>query len=711
METRANYVLIGVFTLVGIVAGLALVLWLAKVDVDRQYAYYDVLFDDVSGLSVSSSVRYNGLPVGQVSDLNLDSDDPSKVRVQLEVQSDTPVKTDTVATLQSSGITGVSTVALSGGTTAADTLPEGAVITSKRSALESIFQGAPQLLEEAIGLLEEIRSVVNEQNRDAVGTVLSNLSSASGRLDQVLSDFEGLSGDLGTAAREVAGFTNRLDSLSDVAEQTLNSATRTLDTANTSLQGADVAVNTAIDTMRSAETAFDTANTLMQDDLTAFVQQGTAAAASVDSIVTALEPTTLATLQAAQNLAQVQIPQLLAELQTTAEALETQITSLGGDATALMSKYTEVGQAVLERAQQTERAIADFEEATVEATKLMASVRATSDSARSFIDEQGRPLATEATQTLSAARVMAETTVPALISQAETTLATINTEAQSLSASAGTLMVEATARLQEAKTTLENLDKTLQTADEAMVYVEDAAQSFDDLVTGDGAAMVANVNAATADASAAIKTINEVVQQSLPGLMSDVRTAAQTANRVVDSVGNDVTRITDNLDILTRDGSAALVAATATFATANTTLNSITNVMDDAEGTLASAESAFGTVNRILNEDIDVMVSDIRGAVSAFTATVENVSTEVDTISAEILSASQSASNLLGTIDSVVADNQRQVDEFLRFGLPQFNRFTEEARRLVVNLERFVDRLERDPARFLLGTNSSEYRR
>ena len=115
METRANYVLIGVFTLVGALGAFFFLLWLAKVEVNRQYAYYDVLFDNVAGLGTAGSVRYNGLPVGQVVELELDETDPSKVRVRVEIDADTPVKTDTVAQLQSQGVTGVSYVALSGG--------------------------------------------------------------------------------------------------------------------------------------------------------------------------------------------------------------------------------------------------------------------------------------------------------------------------------------------------------------------------------------------------------------------------------------------------------------------------------------------------------------------------------------------------------------------------------------------------------------------
>ncbi len=122
MEIRANFLLIGAFTLFGILGSLGFFLWLAKVEVDRQYAYYDILFEDVSGLGEAGSVRYNGLPVGQVVWLSLDRADPSKVRVRIEIDAGAPVKTDTVVTLELQGVTGVSYVSLAGGSPGAGRL-------------------------------------------------------------------------------------------------------------------------------------------------------------------------------------------------------------------------------------------------------------------------------------------------------------------------------------------------------------------------------------------------------------------------------------------------------------------------------------------------------------------------------------------------------------------------------------------------------------
>ena len=69
METKANFALIGAFTILGFLGLLAFLLWFAKLEMDRQFAYYDIYFNEVSGLGVSSEVTFAGLSVGKVVDM------------------------------------------------------------------------------------------------------------------------------------------------------------------------------------------------------------------------------------------------------------------------------------------------------------------------------------------------------------------------------------------------------------------------------------------------------------------------------------------------------------------------------------------------------------------------------------------------------------------------------------------------------------------
>jgi phospholipid/cholesterol/gamma-HCH transport system substrate-binding protein len=212
METRANYVLIGLFTILGFLAALGFVLWLAKVQLDRTYAQYDILFGTVAGLSQTGAVRYNGVDVGKVLGIALDRDDPALVRVRIEIFASTPIRTDTVATLASQGVTGVSFIALEGGSADAERLQavppaEVPVIPSEKSVVQDLMISGPDLVAEATALIAEVRTFITPQNREAVAGILANLEQATGRIDALATRAEAtLAGADGALAAAEASF-------------------------------------------------------------------------------------------------------------------------------------------------------------------------------------------------------------------------------------------------------------------------------------------------------------------------------------------------------------------------------------------------------------------------------------------------------------------------------------------------------------------------
>src|SRR6056297_1729171 len=171
METRANYVLIGAFALAGFLGLLGFLLWFAQYELDRQFAYYDVRFSSVSGLSRASEVRFSGLPVGQVVSVQLSPERDGTVTARLEVAGDTPVRTDSVATIESMGVTGVSYVGISPGDPASalleaeDGIPE---LEAGRSVLQSLSEDAPQIVEEALAVMQNISELLSDDNQQKV---------------------------------------------------------------------------------------------------------------------------------------------------------------------------------------------------------------------------------------------------------------------------------------------------------------------------------------------------------------------------------------------------------------------------------------------------------------------------------------------------------------------------------------------------------------
>ena len=116
METKANYVLIGAFTILTAVLLLLFGLWAAKYSSERSWTEYAVVFNEpVTGLTEGSSVQYNGISVGTVESLRLAPDDPRQVLARLKLQADTPVKVDTKAKMSITGLTGSPFIQLTGG--------------------------------------------------------------------------------------------------------------------------------------------------------------------------------------------------------------------------------------------------------------------------------------------------------------------------------------------------------------------------------------------------------------------------------------------------------------------------------------------------------------------------------------------------------------------------------------------------------------------
>ena len=191
MEPKVNYTLVGLFIALLSAATLAGVLWLSQTDYrgvyDRYYTYMD---ESVTGLSTDSSVKYHGVDVGRVKEIALDPSNPAQVRLALDLVRGTPIKEDTVAILETQGLTGITTVNLSGGSRASPPLRSQpgehyAVIKSQRSfyaqlgaSLSRLManEQLPLLLGNLNSLTQETRNLVDAQSRENVKRILADFA-------------------------------------------------------------------------------------------------------------------------------------------------------------------------------------------------------------------------------------------------------------------------------------------------------------------------------------------------------------------------------------------------------------------------------------------------------------------------------------------------------------------------------------------------------
>lgn len=209
METRASHIAVGAFVLLLLAGAVAFVIWIGKFQTQQQFARYDILFEgSVTGLEVDGTVRYRGIGVGRVYDIRIDPDNIELIRVTIEISADTPVRNDTVASLELQGITGVVYVLLSGGSNAAEPLPQTLdppypVLKSERSNFEKIFQGIPDLLSDMNNLVDRVTLLFNDENQQAIGDILKNVESLTGSFAEDTGGIKELLANAGSAAKQI----------------------------------------------------------------------------------------------------------------------------------------------------------------------------------------------------------------------------------------------------------------------------------------------------------------------------------------------------------------------------------------------------------------------------------------------------------------------------------------------------------------------------
>ena len=129
METRANYVLIGAFTLAVIAAAFGFVLWFQSLHTTKQRSPIRIVFEGpASGLRNGGSVNFNGIRIGEVVSVKLDN--PRRVVALAMVENNAPIRKDTLVGLEFQGLTGVAAISLKGGE---ETAPAGAARRGRRS--------------------------------------------------------------------------------------------------------------------------------------------------------------------------------------------------------------------------------------------------------------------------------------------------------------------------------------------------------------------------------------------------------------------------------------------------------------------------------------------------------------------------------------------------------------------------------------------------
>ena len=226
MERKANYVLIGLFTFAVIAGAFGFVFWIHHTSGKKQSVLYRIIFDSsVSGLHRGGPVLFNGIRVGEVTDLQLNPDKPSEVIAILQVNKATPIRSDTHVGLEFTGLTGIASVSLKGvsATTPLLEREEGEPPTLKAdpAASQDLMKAVRDTLNNANAVIADNQEALHKaikdlsvftaalaRNADSIDDVVSNTKQATASIRDLADNLDKRTADITSG---VTKLTDNLD--------------------------------------------------------------------------------------------------------------------------------------------------------------------------------------------------------------------------------------------------------------------------------------------------------------------------------------------------------------------------------------------------------------------------------------------------------------------------------------------------------------------
>ncbi|HXT08885.1 MAG TPA: MlaD family protein [Roseiarcus sp.] len=226
METRANFVAIGAFTLAVIAGAFLFVLWMAGYGGGSELTRYRVEFQgSVSGLARGGTVLFNGLRVGEVKSVDFLANDPSRVAAIIEIGDRIPIRQDTHARLEMQGLTGASAIALTGGALDAKPLQakrgEPPTLIAEPSQIQNLLVNVQSISAKADSVLTRADKLLADGG-PALADTMKNIDVFSKTLSDASGGLSGAITGIGEIGRKIGPLAGKLEKLSDDTDKLVN---------------------------------------------------------------------------------------------------------------------------------------------------------------------------------------------------------------------------------------------------------------------------------------------------------------------------------------------------------------------------------------------------------------------------------------------------------------------------------------------------------
>lgn len=185
--TRAERIKIGAFMLL---CGIMICVFLGYVlsrFLNKEFDnYYTVFSESVIGLYKDAQVKLNGIDVGNVTEIAIDSSNLNQVIVRFRVNKGTPIKLGTRAGMTHGiSLTGEKQIVLSGGRFDEPDVKEGGYVPAEKTAFDAIANKATDIIGHVDSLMTNLNSIFSEENTQSISNSLKNFESATQNLNRL----------------------------------------------------------------------------------------------------------------------------------------------------------------------------------------------------------------------------------------------------------------------------------------------------------------------------------------------------------------------------------------------------------------------------------------------------------------------------------------------------------------------------------------------
>lgn len=501
METKANYALIGAFAVAGFLGVMGFFLAFGGLQLSRDQSRYLALFDTVAGLSVGADVRFAGLKVGQVREVTLQPD--GIVRVVMQVDRSTPVRADTRALVDSSGLTSVAFISLMAGSETAPLVNDSDDIVELvvgRSALGSITDTAPLVLDQALEVIERVNRLFGEENQRSVTNILSNMESASGDLSAALDNFSAFTATVAVATETFATFTDNVAPLLLQAEKTIESLQFAVDEAA-------LVATEARQTFEAGTQTLQTTDAFIAQDLT----------------------------------------QLVAELQTAAREIRGEFEGFSREAQVMFDQFARTGAVAEERIIALDPSLARLEPLLERADTTLADLGSVAQSVDAFVTGDAAALVAEARAAVATINGAVEADLPVIMgdirmatSELRRVVETAGEDITSATGRINTITDSGIRTLDQVTETFASANTTLDAINRALAVGEGTLQAAERAFAGADRVINEQVEQITTDLRDVLARLGgavDAVSADIPAVTADLRRTAESAARAFDDLG------------------------------------------------------------------------------------------------------------------------------------------------------------------------------